>query len=132
MTDSETPLSPEEAKRRASIRYILRRRGRASKTRANSGAVVKSWAEFGEVSFKPDGDSGWGRYLSAVVVIGLLVALPFAMQVHNPHAYEFASVWGIVLASIVGIILLIGVAAFAVVLLSSIWRGLSSLFSQRS
>tara|TARA_Y100001947_G_scaffold118110_1_gene102168 strand:+ start:1260 stop:1655 length:396 start_codon:yes stop_codon:yes gene_type:complete len=131
MTDPETPLSPEEAKRRASIRYILRRRGRANKARANSGAVVKSWAEFGEVNFKPDGDSGWGRYLSAVVVIGLLVALPFAYSAHDPEGYEFASVWGIVLASVVGIILLIGAAAFAVVVLSSIWRGLSALFSGR-
>ncbi|RIJ31084.1 hypothetical protein [Henriciella algicola] len=90
---------------------------------------MKSWAEFGEVNFKPDGDSGWGRYLSAVVVIGLLIALPFAYSAHDPEGYEFASAWGIVLASVVGIILLIGAAAFAVVVLSSIWRGLSALFS---
>lgn len=48
-------MPPDEEKRRKSIAYILRRRKRGRKVGANSGEVVKSWAEYSEVSFKPSG-----------------------------------------------------------------------------
>lgn len=69
-------MPPEEEKRRKSIAYILRRRKRGRKVGANSGDVVKSWAEYSEVNFTPSGGySPWWRIL-LVVVVPLIVLSP--------------------------------------------------------
>lgn len=85
-------LTPEEVRRRSSIRYILRRRGRAVKQRANSGAVQKSWAEFGEVNFKPSGSrSGLiGIALFALALFPIYLALkhvPWTQITEGPNPF---------------------------------------------
>lgn len=72
-------LSAEETRRRRSIRYILRRRSRSNKQRANSNAVQKSWAEYSEVNFKPTGSrSGW-------IGVGLFVLALFPIYLALKH-----------------------------------------------
>ena len=69
-------MSPDEAKRRKSIAYILRRRKRGRKVGANSGEVVKSWGEYSEVSFKPNAAySNAARYL-LIFLVPLMIAAP--------------------------------------------------------
>lgn len=133
MDEPEKTADSEDEKRRASIRYILRRRARASKQRANSGAVVKSWGEYQEVSFKPDGDSSWWGYLSVVVIIGLLAVLPFAYSKTRPahEPLDIVPFWMTALMWGVGFILAAGLAACLVVFLSTCWRGLRAIVRRR-
>lgn len=120
-------LTPEEEKRLASIRYILRRRGRANKQRSNSGAPVKSWAEYSEVNFTPDGDSSYWKYASAAIILVLLAALPFGFSAHDPEAWHQMPIWLNVIVVVVGLILLAGALAFVFVVTAACWRGLSAL-----
>ena len=72
-------LAPDETRRRRSIRFILRRRGRAHKQRANSGAVQKSWAEYSEVNFKPTGSR------SGIIGVALFLLALFPIYLALKH-----------------------------------------------
>ncbi|MBO6688671.1 MAG: hypothetical protein JJ931_00955 [Henriciella sp.] len=79
----------KEAKRRKSIAYILRRRKRGRRIGANSGRVVKSWAEYSAVTLKPTGSymSTWQRLLWFPIV-PLAIALPFIVMAGAGDAQE--------------------------------------------
>lgn len=69
----------KEARRLASIRYILRRRKRGRRVGANSGGVVKSVQRKirGHMTFQPSGGaSGWWRF-SFIFVAMLIAAFPW-------------------------------------------------------
>lgn len=70
----DVPAPPDEStERQKTLRRLLRRRGRAGKARANSGASIKGKAEYGNYSFTPSGDasSSRGCMLSVLLFIGL-------------------------------------------------------------
>ncbi|MCR9079163.1 MAG: hypothetical protein NXH78_08690 [Hyphomonadaceae bacterium] len=117
----------KEAKRRKSIAYILRRRKRGRRVGANSGGVVKSWAEYSEVNFTPTGSyaSGWRRLI-------WLLALPFAVfapiiiiaSTRDAHRItDWRTPWfGWI---IIGLLAAVSAGVAAIVLiyfLTSIWR----------
>jgi ABC-type multidrug transport system fused ATPase/permease subunit len=57
------------------LKRLLRRRGRRTKPRANSGEKVYSWAEYSRVDFTPTGHQsrvGW-------VIVGALFAILFGV-----------------------------------------------------
>jgi len=59
------------------LKRLLRRRGRRTKTGANSGEKVYSWAEYGQVNFTPTGDhSKISRALGTLVAVGVLLIVP--------------------------------------------------------
>ncbi|MEQ9314203.1 MAG: hypothetical protein RLN72_00030 [Henriciella sp.] len=123
MDDQDEVLTPEEAKRRASIRYILRRRGRANKLRANSGSKIKSWAEYSEVNFKPDGDSSAWAYLPTLVLLSLLVVIPFAFSnMRPPLEIEGAPILLMVLVYLIGAMLVVGLGVFLLASVRMFWR----------
>ena len=64
----------KELKRRKSIAFILRRRKRGRKARANSGDNVKSWAEYSEVNFTPTG-SAMPTWLRVLMPLGIILIL---------------------------------------------------------
>lgn len=66
-------LDTAEIKRRASIRYILRRRKRAANLGANSGAPIKAWARERAYTFTPSGNQSAFQMLG----YGLLIFLAF-------------------------------------------------------
>ncbi len=116
--------SDAETKRRQSIAYILRRRKRGRKTGANSGAPVKSWAEYSEVSFTPTGSYlRWGRWL---IFVGALFAMALPVVFlsmlaqpadHHRETLAFESVQlhpiGWVLVALIGL-LSVTLAVFAI------------------
>ena len=124
-------MPPDEEKRRKSIAYILRRRKRGRKVGANSGEVVKSWAEYSEVNFRPSAaQTVWWRWFLPMIV-PLMVLAPFIIIGWSQGAQDLVDrgvpieVW--ILVSILG---LIGglVALFASAYIGlTVWRFLRSL-----
>ncbi|NQY13146.1 MAG: hypothetical protein HRT81_04700 [Henriciella sp.] len=129
-------MPPDEEKRRKSIAYILRRRKRGRKVGANSGEVVKSWAEASEVNFKPTGakSNSWRwlvfpAWLSAVTLpwmFFVVARIPF-----NSHAEDLAHPelhpigWVLV---IVACLLIIAICGFALAYIGlTVWRLVRSL-----
>ena len=129
-------MPPDEEKRRKSIAYILRRRKRGRKVGANSGEVVKSWAEYSEVNFKPTGGySPWWRRL-LVIFVPLIVMSPAIIIGWSQGAQDLVdrgvptTLW--VLLTILSILLaLIFVFFFAYAGLT-IWRFIASLSSHKN
>lgn len=80
--------SESERKRRAGIAYILRRRKRGRKAGANTGEVVKSWAEYSEVNYTPKGaySTKW-RWLMIAAWLGS-VSIPVVFFVVAGSAFS--------------------------------------------
>lgn len=134
-------MSPDEKKRRQSIAYILRRRKRGRKVGANSKAVVKSWAEYSEVSFSPRGaySTRW-RWLFfpawavAAAIPWIFIAAYQATFATHAETLEHDPLdpTGWVLVVIVGL-LIIAVSAFSIAYMSmSIWRVLRSVLPHKN
>jgi len=138
MSDSLSLLvmSPDEENRRKSIAYILRRRKRGRKIGANSADVVKSWAEYGEVNFKPTGShSGRWRWL-LIPIVPLVVLAPVIIIGSAQGAEELEqlgvppTLWALlsVLAIVLG-----GVCLFSsAYILMTIWRLIRRLWSHKN
>lgn len=129
--------SDKEAKRRKSIAYILRRRKRGRRIGANSGKVVKSWAEYSEVNFTPSGAhaNGWRRAIW-LVVLPLAVLAPFVVIASSGNAHRLAEantpLFAWVIFALLGLVLA-GVAVFASAFtLISAWRALRRLFGYKN
>ncbi|WP_084418048.1 hypothetical protein [Henriciella litoralis] len=121
--DPDEALTPEEAKRRESIRFILRHRARANKSRANPGTVQKSWAEYSEVSFKPGNDGSFWRVLMVIVLISPLIALPFAFHhMQAPLVIDGFPVWLMILVYIIIGMVMLATFVFALAILQMFWR----------
>lgn len=127
-------LTPDETRRRTAIRYILRRRGRAHKQRANSGTVQKSWAEYSEVNFKPTGSrSGWigfGLFLLSLVPIYLaLKHVPWSQTIEGSTPFDNGPATLVTKLLTFGIFLpVIGLTVLALIFtsVSSLWKILRS------
>ena len=129
-------MSVDEEKRRQSIAYILRRRKRGRRVGANSGEVVKSWAEASEVNFKPTASySGNWRWLTIPAWLAAASApwLFFlaARVSFNSHAEDLAHPElhpiGWVLISLAGL-LIFAISVFALAYIGvTIWRFVRSL-----
>ena len=120
----------DEEKRRKSIAYILRRRKRGRKIGANSGELVKSWAEYSEVNFRPSAaQTVWWRWLLPVIV-PLMMLAPFLIISWSQGAQDVVDrgvpieVW--ILISILGLI------GGLVVIFASAYIGLTLWRSVRS
>ena len=129
-------MPPDEEKRRKSIAYILRRRKRGRKVGANSGEVVKSWAEASQVKFTPTACySGKWRWLMipawfAAVSVPWVFLYVAAIPAHR-HAEDLAHPQlhpvGLVLIALVGM-LVVAIALFASAYIGlTIWRFVRSL-----
>jgi len=124
-------MPPDEEKRRKSIAYIMRRRKRGRKLSANSGEVVKSWAEYSEVNFKPTGaymEHGRSLILLASCIAAaspliILAAAQFFAVRHSEdlrHAELHPVGWVLVIAVA---LLSLTICLFAVAYIGvSIWR----------
>lgn len=124
-------MPPDEEKRRKSIAYILRRRKRGRKVRANSKDVVKSWAEYSEVNFKPTGGySPWWRIL-LVFIVPLIVLSPAIIIGASQGAQDLvdrvvpATLW--VLLTILAIVLSLTTLFFVAYAGLTVWRTLESV-----
>lgn len=129
-------MSPDEEKRRKSIAYILRRRKRGRKVGANSGEIVKSWAEYSEVNFKPTGSytERWRwvmflAWLAAASAPWLFFTAPqSAFQRHSEslaHPELHPVGWALV---VIALMLVFAISAFAAAYVGlSIWRFIRSL-----
>jgi len=59
------------------LKRLLRRRGRRTKTGANTGEKVYSWAEYSQVNFTPSGDRSSLSYgLGALLIIFAMLLVP--------------------------------------------------------
>lgn len=134
-------MPPDEEKRRKSIAYILRRRKRGRKVRANSKHVVKSWAEYSEVSFTPRGAylTRW-RWLFlpawAISVSILWIFMAVYQATFSTHSETLEHVpldpagWALVVTA--GL-LLVAVAVFALAYVGlAAWRGLRSFLPHKN
>ena len=127
----------KEAKRRQSIAFILRRRKRGRRLGANSGGVVKSWAEYSAVSLKPTGSymSSWQR-LIWFPVVPLAIALPFIVMAGAGDAQELANAeihplaWALI--GLLAVIVLCVVSFFAAYTVLSLWRAARRLFNYKN
>ena len=115
----------EEAERRSAIAYIMRRRKRIGKTRANSGAPVKTWAEYRNVSHTPSGSSGFWTRLVLLLMLPLIAGAPLLIAHLSESAFELSHrevdpvTLGI--AVFVGVLLLVALLLVAVVIGKSLW-----------
>ena len=121
----------KEAKRRKSIAYILRRRKRGRKRGANSGEVVKSWAEYSEVNFRPSGSyMSWWQRLLWLPVVPLAILAPFAIAAGSRNAHRLAEADMPVMAWILFALLalvLVAIIGFALAYIGlSLWRSIRS------
>lgn len=122
----------QEAKRLKSIRYILRRRKRGRRVGANSGKVVKSWAEYSEVNFTPTGSysTGWRRWIWVFVVpLAIFAPIIIIAATGNAHRAAEAEIPGFAWI-VIGLLIAatVGVVAFAAAFtLLSLWRALRRL-----
>lgn len=134
-------MPSDEEKRRKSIAYILRRRKRGRKVGANSGEVVKSWAEYSEVNFTPRGaySTRWRWLLFPAWAVA--VAIPWIfMAVYqatfSTHSetleHEALGPIGWMLVGIAGF-LSVAVAAFSIAYIgSSMWRFIQSILPHKN
>ncbi len=129
-------MSPEEAKRRKSIAYILRRRKRGRKMSANSGRDVKSWAEYSEVNFKPSGGYSVLGRISLLIVVplmvmssGLIIGFSRGAQdlVDRPVTLEL---W--VLLAVLSFLLTLTLIAAGAYIALTLWRNIRSLRSHKN
>lgn len=81
-------MPPDDEKRRKSIAYILRRRKRGRKVGANSGEVVKSWAEYSEVSFKPNASYSPTIRFMLFLIVPLMIAAPIIIIAFGQNAQD--------------------------------------------
>lgn len=90
---------PHRHTKSESLKRLLRRRGRRTKPRANSGEKVYSWAEYGRVNFTPTGHQsriGW-------ILVGAMFATWFGILLflnivgrHFPGSYDTILFWLII------------------------------------
>nr|WP_070960998.1 hypothetical protein [Hyphomonas sp. Mor2] len=126
----------KEVKRRKSIAYILRRRKRGRRMGANSGEVVKSWAEYSEVNFTPTGSyaSGWRR-LVWLLAVPFAIFAPLIIIATSGNAHRLAEaetpLFGWVILGLL-LIVSLGVVAFSLLyLVTSIRRFLRAKLSHK-
>lgn len=128
MDDPYDNLPPEELKRRSAIAYILRRRGRQTKSRANPGTTKRITAEFNNVTLDPSSAhgrwSGFGGCLLGLVSVVLVPALIYAAFISGPpterHLYwPYAALVGKIFLYVllVTIVLVVGYVS-----ITALWR----------
>lgn len=114
----------EQAERRSAIAYIMRRRKRIGKTRANSGAPVKTWAEYRNVSHTPSGSSGFWMRLLLLLMLPLIAGAPVVIISLSESAIELShrevDPVTLTIVAFVGVLLLVAFLLVAVVIAKSL------------
>lgn len=126
----------QDKKRRKAIAYILRRRKRGRKVGANSGEVVKSWAEYSEVNFTPAGSyTPWWRCL-LLIFVPIIILTPAIIIGGSQNAFKLSDTdvhpiaWALI--ALLGLLLLV-LSAFTIAYIAlTIWRFVRSLLPQRN
>lgn len=98
------------------LKRLLRRRGRRTKTGANSGEKVYSWAEYGQVNFTPSGHRSWaGRIIVGGLFAVWFVGLPVLAFVDQsfPNSYDTVLFWLIIVGgTITAVTFILGLLIF--------------------